>query len=58
MPKPQFGPDDLVDPDAPEDEQRVRADHHSVRDRSSEVSRSRQEMDLWKGPLISEPLTP
>lgn len=58
MPKPHFGPDDLVDPDAPEDEQRVRPDHPAVRDRSYEVSRSRQEIDLWKGSLISEPLTP
>lgn len=58
MPQPQFGPDDFENPDAPEAEHRLRPDHFLVRDLSYEVGRSRQEQDLWKGSLISEPVRP
>lgn len=51
-PRPEFGPDDFVNPDAPEDEQRLRADHPAVRDLSYERSRDRQLADLFKGSMF------
>jgi len=51
-PRPEFGPDDFVNPDAPEDEQRLRADHPAVRDLSYEHSHDRQLADLFKGSMF------
>jgi hypothetical protein len=52
MPKPKFGPDDYENPNAPEAEQRIRADHPAVRDLSYDEGRSRQYLDLWKQSLV------
>lgn len=51
-PKPEFTRDDYVDPDAPEDELRLRSDHPHVRDLSYERSRLRQLNDLYKHALF------
>lgn len=51
-PKPEFTSDDYVDPNAPEDELRIRPDHPQVRDLSYERSRMRQLNDLYKGALF------
>ncbi|MFG2439675.1 hypothetical protein [Streptomyces sp. NPDC048508] len=58
MPKPEFTPDDYVNPDAPEDERRLRPDHRRVRDRSYEYSRGSQQNDLWKSSLICTAMEP
>jgi hypothetical protein len=58
MPKPEFGLDDYENPDAPMDERRLRSDHPLVRDLSYDASRSRQEMDLWKGALVADAMEP
>ncbi|MBQ1116255.1 hypothetical protein [Streptomyces sp. C3-3] len=58
MPEPVFSTDDYVNPDAPEDELRVKPDHPRVRDRSYERARSSQEVDLWKGSLVTTVLEP
>ncbi|WP_198519597.1 hypothetical protein [Microbacterium sp. BR1] len=51
-PKPEFGPDDFENPDAPEGERRLRSDHFEVRDLSYERSRMRQLIDLYKGAVF------
>ncbi|WP_329453169.1 hypothetical protein OG894_41960 (plasmid) [Streptomyces sp. NBC_01724] len=58
MPKPQFGPEDYVNPDAPEDERRLRPDHPRVRDRSYDYARSSQQLDLWKAALVCTVMEP
>jgi hypothetical protein len=58
MPRPEFGPEDYENPDAPEDEQRIRADHPAVRDLSYDEGRSRQYLDLWKQSLVATALDP
>jgi hypothetical protein len=58
MPRPEFGPDDYENPDAPEAEQRIRADHPAVRDLSYDKGRSRQYLDLWKQSLVETSLDP
>jgi hypothetical protein len=58
MPRPEFGPEDYENPDAPEDEQRIRADHPAVRDLSYDKGRSRQYLDLWKQSLVETSLDP
>lgn len=63
-PKPEFTRDDYLDPDAPEDELRIRPDHPHVRDLSYERSRLRQLNDLYKHALFdpgwdrSDPIDP
>lgn len=51
-PKPEFGPEDFENPDAPDGERRLRADHFEVRDLSYERSRMRQLLDLYKGAVF------
>lgn len=51
-PKPEFDPADYENPDAPEDQRRLRADHFQVRDLSYERSRMRQLIDLYKGAVF------
>jgi hypothetical protein len=58
MPRPEFGPEDYENPNAPEDEQRIRADHPAVRDLSYDKGRSRQYLDLWKQSLVETSLDP
>ncbi|WP_406369684.1 hypothetical protein OG788_07745 [Streptomyces sp. NBC_00647] len=58
MPKPQFSAEDYVNPEAPEDERRLRPDHPRVRDHSYDCARSTQELDLWKGSLVSTVMEP
>ncbi|MEW2127949.1 hypothetical protein AB0891_29995 [Streptomyces sp. NPDC007259] len=58
MPEPVFSRDDYVNPDAPEDELRVKPDHPRVRDRSYDYARSTQERDLWKKSLIATVMEP
>jgi hypothetical protein len=58
MPRPEFGPDDYENPDAPEAEQRLRADHPAVRDLSYDQGRARQYLDLWKQSLVEMALDP
>jgi hypothetical protein len=58
MPRPEFGPDNYENPDAPEAEQRIRADHPAVRDLSYDEGRSRQYLDLWKQSLVETSLDP
>ncbi|MFB6986146.1 hypothetical protein ACFC0C_41190 [Streptomyces sp. NPDC056178] len=58
MPGPEFTADDYVNPDAPEDELRLKPDHPRVRDHSYDCARSTQELDLWKGSLISTVMEP
>ncbi len=58
MPQPEFRADDFVNPEAPEDERRLRPDHPRVRDHSYDCSRTTQELDLWKGSLIATAMEP
>jgi hypothetical protein len=58
MPKPEFSADDYVNPEAPEEERRLKPDHPRVRDHSYDCARSTQELDLWKGSLISTVMEP
>ncbi|MET9887638.1 hypothetical protein ABZZ20_31795 [Streptomyces sp. NPDC006430] len=58
MPQPEFSADDYVNPEAPEDELRLRPDHPRVRDHSYDCSRSTQELDLWKKSLIATVMEP
>ncbi|MEU5248043.1 hypothetical protein AB0G81_28815 [Streptomyces asoensis] len=58
MPRPQFSADDYINPEAPEEERRLRPDHPRVRDRSYDCSRGTQELDLWKASLISFVMEP
>ncbi|AYV32277.1 hypothetical protein EES41_36580 [Streptomyces sp. ADI95-16] len=58
MPQPEFRADDFVNPEAPEDERRLRPDHPRVRDHSYECSRTTQEVDLWKASLVSTVMDP
>jgi hypothetical protein len=58
MPRPEFGPDDYENPDAPEAEQRLRAHHPAVRDLSYDEGRARQYLDLWKQSLVEISLDP
>ncbi|MFE7045260.1 hypothetical protein ACFU9X_39365 [Streptomyces atratus] len=58
MPEPDFNADDYVNPDAPKDELRLKPDHPRVRDHSYDCARSTQELDLWKGSLISTVMEP
>ncbi len=51
-PKPEFTTDDYEDPNAPEGERRIRADHPRVRDLSYERSRMRQLNDFYKNALF------
>jgi len=51
-PKPELTRDDFENPDAPEDERRLRPDHPAVRDLSYERSRGRQVLDLYKQSLF------
>ncbi|MFI1652022.1 hypothetical protein ACH4XT_34555 [Streptomyces avidinii] len=53
MPQPEFSADDYINPEAPEDERRLRPDHSRIRDHSYDCSRSTQEYDLWKKSLIA-----
>lgn len=48
MPEPRFTDADFDNPDAPDDDRRLRADHPRVRDLSYDRSRSRQMLDLYK----------
>jgi hypothetical protein len=52
MPRPAYGPTDYENPDAPEGERRLRADHIDVRDLSYDLGRVRQRVDLYKGSVI------
>jgi hypothetical protein len=52
MPRHVYGPTDYENPDAPEGERRLRADHLDVRDLSYDVGRVRQRFDLYKGAII------
>ncbi|MGD0985725.1 MAG: hypothetical protein ABSA65_18230 [Acidimicrobiales bacterium] len=52
MPRPVYGPTDYQNPDAPESERQLRADHLDVRDLSYDVGRVRQRFDLYKGAVI------
>jgi hypothetical protein len=52
-PRPEFSAEDYENPDAPEGERRLRADHQEVRDLSYERSRQRQLVDLFKGAMFN-----
>ncbi len=52
MPRPAYGTTDYENPDAPEGERRLRADHIDVRDLSYDLGRVRQRFDLYKGSVI------
>ncbi|WP_405676306.1 hypothetical protein OG239_41725 [Streptomyces sp. NBC_00868] len=58
MPQPEFRADDFVNPEAPEEERRLRPYHPRVRDHSYDCSRRTQEFDLWKGSLIATVMEP
>ncbi|MFH9829081.1 hypothetical protein [Streptomyces bobili] len=58
MPQPEFSADDYINPEAPEDERRLRPDHPRIRDHSYDCSRSTQEYDLWKKSLIATVMEP
>src|SRR5690606_17254858 len=49
----EFTAEDFENPDAPEGERHLRADHPLVRDLSYERDRSRQLLDLWKQSFVS-----
>lgn len=51
-PRPEFSAEDYQNPEAPEGERLIRADHHQVRDLSYERSRQRQLVDLFKGAMF------
>lgn len=51
-PRPEFSADDYENPEAPEGQRRLRADHQQVRDLSFERSRQRQLVDLYKGAMF------
>ncbi|MFE0737405.1 hypothetical protein [Streptomyces sp. NPDC058855] len=58
MPQPEFSADDYVNPEAPEEELRLRPDHPRVRDHSYDCSRRAQELDLWKKSLVAIVMEP
>lgn len=51
-PRPEFTAEDYQNPEAPEGERLIRADHQQVRDLSYERSRQRQLVDLFKGAMF------
>ncbi len=53
MPQPEFSADDHANPEAAEEERRLRPDHPRVRDHSYDCSRSTQELDLRKRSLVA-----
>lgn len=52
-PRDEFTAEDFENPDAPEGERRLRADHPLVRDLSYDRDRMRQLLDLWKQSFVS-----
>ena len=58
MPRPVFTDADFENPDAPEGQRRLRADHPKVIDSSYTTTRMQQRVELWKGSVQTHALDP